>query len=192
MPQLVLGSSSPFRAELLQKLGLPFACCSPTVDESAHPGETVQARVTRLAEAKARALAGSHPDSLIIGADQLAALAGSVFGKPGNRANAIAQLRAASGRIVTFHTGLCLLNSNSGRAQLACEPFRVHFRQLDTAQIKRYVDKEQPFACAGSFKSEAYGITLCSRLCGDDPNTLVGLPLIRLIAMLGEEGIFLP
>lgn len=192
MQSLVLGSSSPFRAELLRKLGLSFETCSPETDESARNEESAEGRVLRLSEAKARAVADQFPDSLIIGSDQLATIAGKVVGKPGNRENAIAQLAAASGQSVTFHTGLCLLNTATDQAQVVCEPFTVHFRELKIDQISRYVDQEAPFNCAGSFKSEGYGITLFSRLEGDDPNALIGLPLIRLIEMLGNEGIALP
>lgn len=189
---LVLGSTSPFRQALLQRLGLPFTVDAPDVDESQHPGETPRALVLRLAEAKARAVARRHPTALIIGSDQVACIDDQILGKPGTRAKAVEQLRASVGRAVTFHTGLCLLNAASGRAQLACEPFRVHFRQLSEAQIGRYLDAEQPFNCAGSFKSEGLGISLFERMEGDDPNALIGLPLIRLVAMLENEGIAVP
>jgi len=191
-PPLVLGSTSPFRRALLEKLGLPFSCAAPEVDETRHADESATALVTRLAEAKARAVAASHPRALVIGSDQVACLDDAVLGKPGDRPHAIAQLTACAGRVVTFHTGLCLYNAASDRAQVLCEPFRVHFRPLDPAQIARYVDAEQPFNCAGSFKSEGLGITLFARLEGDDPNALIGLPLIRLVQLLGNEGITLP
>lgn len=191
-PKLVLASTSPFRRELLNKLGLPFETCAPDVDEQPRPGESPQALVTRLAEAKARAVATSHPGALVIGSDQVACIDGDILGKPGDRANAIAQLGRAAGQVVSFHTGLCLYDGANDTAQLHCEPFRVHFRQLDAGQIARYVDAEQPFNCAGSFKSEGYGITLFERLEGDDPNSLIGLPLIRLVAMLDRCGIALP
>ena len=189
---LVLGSTSPFRRALLEKLGLPFTTVAPEVDESHRPGETPETLVKRLAEAKARAAAAGRPRSLVIGSDQVACIDGDILGKPGNRENAIAQLERAAGRVVTFYTGLCLYNSAEDRAQVLCEPFRVHFRRLAREQIARYVDAEQPFNCAGSFKSEGYGITLFERLEGDDPNSLVGLPLIRLVELLGNEGIALP
>lgn len=189
---LVLGSTSPFRQALLQRLGLPFTVDAPDVDESQQPGETPKALVLRLAEAKARAVARRHPTALIIGSDQVACIDDQILGKPGTRAKAAEQLRASVGRAVTFYTGLCLLNAASGRAQLACEPFRVHFRQLSEAQIGRYLDAEQPYNCAGSFKSEGLGISLFERMEGDDPNALIGLPLIRLVAMLENEGIAVP
>ncbi|BAN69116.1 Maf family protein [endosymbiont of unidentified scaly snail isolate Monju] len=189
---LVLASTSPFRAQLLTRLGLPFETDSPAVDESRLPDEAAEALVQRLARAKAEAVAGRHPDSLIIGSDQVAVIDGEILGKPGERERAIAQLQRASGKVVTFFTGLCLYNSRSGRSQVVCEPFRVHFRELDTHQITRYIDREQPLNCAGSFKSEGLGITLFRRLEGDDPNALIGLPLIRLTELLYNEGVFLP
>lgn len=191
-PSLVLASTSPFRRALLEKLALPFATCAPEVDETPLPGETPDALVMRLAEAKARACADQFPAQLIIGSDQVACIDGDILGKPGDRERAVAQLQRAAGRVVTFYTGLCLFNSATGHAQVACEPFRVHFRPLDTDQIGRYLDAEQPYNCAGSFKSEGYGITLFERLEGEDPNTLIGLPLIRLVAMLGHDGVALP
>jgi MAF protein len=192
MLELVLGSTSPFRKELLDKLGLPFSTAAPDVDETRHKGETPTDLVMRLSEAKARAVAEGYSEALIIGSDQVACVEEQILGKPGNRENAIAQLSAMVSKTVTFHTGLCLLNSRTNDAQVLCEPFHVHFRQLSTTQIKRYVDKEQPFNCAGSFKSEGLGITLFRKLEGDDPNTLVGLPLIRLVEMLNKEGVVLP
>lgn len=192
-PPLILGSSSPFRRELLQKLGLAFSCESPDIDESRRKNESPEALVQRLALEKARAIAERHPEALIIGSDQVAVTAdGTVLGKPGTAENALEQLRAVQGSTVTFLTGLCLLNSHTGEHQLCCEPFRVHFRQLDDARLSRYIEREQPLNCAGSFKSEGLGITLFERLEGDDPNALIGLPLIRLTRFLEQEGILLP
>jgi septum formation protein len=187
--QLVLASTSPFRRELLARLGLPFATAAPQLDESALPGEDAERLVVRLAEGKARAVAADFPDALIIGSDQVAGLGGAILGKPGTRERAIDQLTRASGRTVVFRTGLCLLNAASGRAQTCCETFKVHFRRLTAAQIDAYVDREQPLGCAGSFKSEGLGIALFERLDGPDPNTLIGLPLIRLVDMLAAEGV---
>ncbi len=192
MQRLILGSTSPFRREILQKLRLPFEVDAPHVDEEALDGETPEALVARLAEAKARDVASRHANALVIGSDQVACIDGMILGKPGGRDNAIKQLSAASGRSVVFYTALCLLNSGTDDCQLEVEPFTVHFRQLSRDQIVRYLDIEQPFNCAGSFKSEGYGITLFSALQGHDPNTLVGLPLIRLIDMLMREGVELP
>ncbi len=190
--RLVLASTSPFRQALLARLGLPFDTASPDADETARPGEAPEDLVRRLAALKARAVRKLYPDALIIGSDQVACIDGEILGKPGNRDNAIRQLQRASGRAVRFHTGLCLLDSRSGREQLVCEPFTVHFRELDRERIVRYVDKEEPFGCAGSFKSEGLGIALFRRLEGDDPNALIGLPLIRLVEMLENEGVMLP
>ena len=192
MLPLILGSTSPFRRALLEKLQIPFTVESPQTNEARLPDESADALVLRLAEAKARDVAKRHSAAIIIGSDQVAGIGDALVGKPGNRENAIAQLNAASGKAVVFHTGLCLLNSASGRLQSAVEQFTVHFRELDTDQIARYVEREKPFNCAGGFKSEGYGITLFSALEGRDPNCLIGLPLIRLIEMLGAEGIALP
>ena len=186
---LVLASTSPFRRALLERLGLEFETASPEVDETPRPGERPQDLVTRLAQAKARAGARAFPGALIIGSDQVACIDGEVLGKPGVRDRAIAQLERASGRQVTFYTGLCLLDADTNRAQVECVPFRVHFRPLTRSQIEGYLDREQPFNCAGSFKSEGLGIALFQRLEGDDPSALVGLPLIRLVAMLEAMGI---
>ncbi|MEW7983505.1 MAG: nucleoside triphosphate pyrophosphatase [Candidatus Sedimenticola endophacoides] len=189
---LVLGSTSPFRREILAKLGLAFRTAAPEIDESRRVGESPRELVSRLALEKARAVADAHPRSLVIGSDQVACNSGEILGKPGDRTSAIAQLSNASGRVVSFYTGLCLLNTASGRSQVVCDPFHVHFRQLSMEQIERYLDIEQPYNCAGSFKSEGLGISLFTRLEGDDPNSLIGLPLIRLIEMLEAEGIHLP
>ena len=191
-PALLLASSSPFRRQLLDKLGLDFIHQSPDIDETRLAGESPVALVMRLAREKAAALAGSHPDTLIIGSDQVAVIGDRVLGKPGPREKAIEQLSAASGQRVTFLTGLCLLNTATGRTQVACDPFHVQFRTLRPAQIERYVDAEQPLNCAGSFKSEGLGIVLFKALEGRDPNTLVGLPLILLTEFLAAEGVALP
>ncbi|MEE3320583.1 MAG: nucleoside triphosphate pyrophosphatase [Pseudomonadota bacterium] len=191
-PALLLASSSPFRRELLGKLHLEFSHQSPDIDEARHEGETPTNLVMRLAQQKAAALAEQHPDTLIIGSDQVAVLGDQVLGKPGTREKAIEQLSAASGQRVTFLTSLCLLNTTTGRTQVACEPFNVQFRTLKQQQIKRYVDLEQPLNCAGSFKSEGLGIVLFKALEGRDPNSLIGLPLIVLTEFLAAEGVQLP
>jgi len=192
MQQLVLGSTSPFRKALLEKLGIPFCTDTPNINEARQPGESPTDLVLRLAEAKAREVAGRHPAAMIIGSDQVACVDGEILGKPGNRENAIAQLTAVAGKTVTFYTGLCLYNSANEQTQTGVEPFTVHFRNLTPGQIERYVDLEQPFNCAGSFKSEGFGITLFSALEGRDPNSLIGLPLILLVEMLADQGITLP
>jgi len=190
--KLILGSTSPFRKELLNKLGLSFITDAPDIDESMGSNEPPEGFVQRLALEKAQAVADRHPDTLIIGSDQVACIENDILGKPGNRERAIEQLTQASGQRVSFYTGLCLLNSGSGKSQVVCEPFHVYFRELSRLQIEHYLDAEQPYNCAGSFKSEGLGISLFERLEGDDPNTLIGLPLIRLIAMLEHEGISVP
>lgn len=192
-PPLILASSSPFRRELLERLGLPFTCLSPDIDETPRAGEAPEALVQRLALEKARAVAARHPEALVIGSDQVAvAPDGSVLGKPGSAERAVAQLKAVQGRSVLFLTGLCLLDGRRGEHQLCCEPFRVHFRALDEERLRRYVEREQPLNCAGSFKSEGLGITLFERLEGDDPTALIGLPLIRLTTFLAAAGVRLP
>jgi len=158
------------------------------VDETPLADEPIDAMVMRLAEAKARAVARVHPDALIIGSDQSAVLNGQVLGKSGGFERAFQQLRDASGQKIVFHTGLCLLNTRTDQAQLASVPYTVVFRQLSDAQIRHYLEREQPYNCAGSFKSEALGIALFERFEGEDPNALVGLPLIKLVDMLTREG----
>lgn len=185
---LVLASTSPYRRELLARLCLPFDIAAPEVDETPLPGETAEALVLRLSEAKARAVAGRFPGALIIGSDQAAACNGAIVGKPGNHERAVAQLAAASGRRVSFLTGLCLLDSTSGAARTGLVPYHVHFRRLGAAEIEAYLRAEQPYHCAGSFKSEGLGVTLFERMEGDDPTALIGLPLILLARWLREAG----
>lgn len=187
-PTLVLGSTSPFRREILQKLGLPFETAAPDIDESHLENETPEQLVARLAEAKAREVAKEFPNALIIGSDQVAVNEGEILGKPHTHERAIEQLQNASGKTVRFLTGLCLYNSATDKAQCEVVPFDVVFRQLTLEQIENYLNREQPYKCAGSFKSEALGIALFDRLEGEDPNTLIGLPLIRLVRMLENEG----
>lgn len=191
-PRLVLASTSIYRRELLARLQLPFEPVSPDVDEAELPGETPVATAERLSLAKAKAVADKFPDALIIGSDQVAYMGNGRFGKPYTRERAIEQLRAMRGKTVVFHTGLCLYNSATGRVQLAGVPTEVGFRQLSDEEIERYLDKEQPYHCAGSAKSEGLGISLLDFMRGDDPNALVGLPLIALCAMLRAEGVQLP
>jgi septum formation protein len=189
MQQLVLGSTSPFRRQLLAKLGLPFDTAAPETDESPLPGERPEQLVARLAEAKARAVASHYPGALIIGSDQVAVNSGEILGKPHTHEKAMAQLRSASGSHVRFLTGLCLYNAATNHAQVEVVPFDVVFRELSDEMIDNYLKAEQPYNCAGSFKSEAMGIALFDKLEGEDPNTLIGLPLIRLVRMLEKEGV---
>lgn len=187
--KLILASSSPFRRELLGRLGLDYECRSPEIDESRLAGEDAAAYVCRLAEAKAREIAAAEPAALVIGADQCALLDGDLLGKPGTHARALAQLRRAQGRTVVFHTGLCLLGIDAGFKRVEDVVFEVDFRTLDDARLDAYLRREQPYDCAGSFKAEGLGIALFERLRGDDPAALIGLPLIRLVAMLEAAGI---
>ena len=186
---LVLGSTSPFRRELLGKLGIAFEVASPDIDERPQENETPEALVRRLSREKALAVARTFPRHLIIASDQVAVIDGHILGKPGSHENATRQLQSASGKTVEFLTGLCLYNSKSEHLQLDVVPFRVVFRKLDDADIEHYLQREKPYNCAGSFKSEGLGIALFQRLEGDDPNSLIGLPLIRLIDMLKAEGL---
>ncbi|OHC45546.1 MAG: septum formation inhibitor Maf [Pseudomonadales bacterium RIFCSPLOWO2_02_FULL_63_210] len=192
MLPLVLASSSPYRRELLTRLRLPFTWSAPAIDETARPDEDANTLVRRLAEEKARALSLKHPQHLIIGSDQVAVLGNQILGKPQTHERAHAQLLAASGNSVTFLTGLALLDSQSGHCQIDCIPFTVHFRQLNDAQITRYLQAEQPYDCAGSFKAEGLGVSLFRRTEGTDATSLIGLPLIRLVDMLHIAGIDIP
>ncbi|MEO7321420.1 MAG: Maf family nucleotide pyrophosphatase [Burkholderiales bacterium] len=185
---LVLASSSLYRQELLKRLRLPFTAVSPDIDESPAPGETPPATALRLAEEKARALAARFPDALIIGSDQVAELDGLAIGKPGDHADAVKQLTAASAHTVYFHTALCLLDAGVGQAQTKIATNEVKFRALTPEQIERYLLAEKPYDCAGSAKSEGLGITLIESIRGDDPNALIGLPLIELTTMLMRAG----
>jgi MAF protein len=189
---LVLASSSPFRRQLLNRLGIPFTTASPDVDEAPRPGESPEAQVRRLAEAKARAVSGAHPGSLIVGSDQVAVVDGAVLGKPGNHERAVLQLGKMRRREVTFHTGLCLLDAATAALETDCVPFRVLFRDFGEDEIERYLRRERPYQCAGSFMSEGLGISLLEWMRGDDPTALVGLPLIRLAAMLRAAGVQVP
>ncbi len=172
---------------LLEKLGIPFECAAPEVDETPQPRESPRHLVTRLAKEKAQSLAVRYPAHLIIGSDQVCVLDGEITGKPYTEEIACQQLLRARGSIVTFYTGLALYNSASGHLQTECEPFDVHFRHLSEQEIMDYVRRERPLNCAGSFKSEGLGIALFDKLDGRDSNTLVGLPLIALCQMLRRE-----
>lgn len=189
MSTLILASSSPYRRELLQRLGLPFTHQAPDIDEAHLANELPEDLVQRLALEKAQAVAKTDGDALIIGSDQVAVLDGEIIGKPHSYENAIGQLQKASNRTVTFLTSLCLLNSATQKYQISVEPFIVEFLPLSDKQIDAYLNKEQPYQCAGSFKSEGLGITLFKRFIGDDPNSLIGLPLIKLVEMLRNEGV---
>jgi len=189
MKTLVLGSTSPFRKTILEKLNLPFECAKPNIDETALLNETPQALVERLAIEKAQAVANEFPNALIIGSDQVAVCDGEILGKPHNFDNGVKQLTKFSNKAVTFYTGLCVLDSANNSVKSLIEPFNVHFNPLTQTEIESYLHAEQPYNCAGSFKSEGLGICLFKKLEGDDPNTLIGLPLIKLVSLLKAQGL---
>lgn len=186
---LILASSSEYRRELLLKLQIPFNGVSPHVDETPLEGEKPQETALRLAQVKARKVGSDYPHALVIGCDQVATLDGEQLGKPLNHNNATKQLQKMRGREVTFHSALCLYNAATGNMQALVVPYLVRFRQLTDDQIENYLSKEQPYHCAGSAKSEGLGIALIDRMLGEDPNALIGLPLIKLVAMLQNEGV---
>lgn len=189
-PQIILASTSPYRAQLLQRLGLAFERRAPEVDETPLQGESAAEYVQRLARAKA--LAMDVPGALVIGADQAAVLDGRILGKPGTPERAVEQLRAAAGRRVSFLTGICLHDGRSGVSRADVVAYHIRFRDLDEQTLRRYVERERPLDCAGSFKAEGLGITLFHRMKGDDPTALIGLPLIRLVDFLREAGLTVP
>ena len=185
--QLVLASTSIFRQQLLEKLAIPFITAKPECDETPKPGESAEQLVTRLAATKAQSCQLSKA-SLVIGSDQVCVVDGKIVGKPHTEVAAIEQLLNQSGQCIRFYTGLALYNTVTKETQVTLDHFDVHFRQLTRSQVETYVRKEQPLYCAGSFKSEGLGIALFERLEGDDPNSLVGLPLIKLVTMLEQAG----
>jgi septum formation protein len=189
MKKIILASSSPYRRALLHRLGLPFDSISPDIDETALENEGPAALVSRLAFQKVQAIAQDHPDAIIIGSDQVATINNEILTKPGNIDNAFMQLSTCSGNTVTFYTSLCVLDGTTGNQRKVVEPFIVGFRELSEQQIMRYLEIEQPFDCAGSFKSEGLGVTLFTHLSGRDPNSLVGLPLIELTSILQGLGL---
>lgn len=185
--KLILASSSPFRRELLSRLMIPFEVVVPDVDETPRQDEPPQDLVERLAILKAQTVASIHRGALVIGSDQVAVHNGEIVGKPLTHERAVDQLKSASGKTVMLYTGLALVNSSSGRVQSEVVPYGVTFRALTDRQIETYLRKEQPYHCAGSVKSEGLGVALLERFDGEDPATLIGLPLIRLIRMLENE-----
>lgn len=190
--RLVLGSTSRYRAELLGRLGLAFEQCAPGTPETERPGETPAARAMRLAIAKATDAGNGVADALVIGSDQVAELDGRLLEKPGAVEGAHAQLSACSGHIVSFHTALCVFDTASGQSRTHLDLTRVHFRQLQREEISRYIEREQPLDCAGSFKCEGLGISLFEGIENNDPTALIGLPLIALARLLREAGIKVP
>jgi septum formation protein len=189
MTAIVLASSSHYRRQLLEKLHIKFVSCVTAIDEARRTDESPEALVSRLSIAKAKQVANTYTEHLIIGSDQVAALKHEILGKPGGRDAAIRQLTAQSGQIVRFFTGVCVLNSATGRWLNDVDVCTVHFKSLNPRQIEKYVDLEQPFDCAGSFKSEGLGIALFEKITGEDPNALIGLPLIKLVALLEKFGV---
>ncbi|MDO6762182.1 nucleoside triphosphate pyrophosphatase [Agarivorans sp. 1_MG-2023] len=187
--RLVLASSSPFRKQLLQKIISEFNTFNPDIDETPQSNETARQLVLRLAEHKALAGKQTFPEHLIIGSDQVCCINGNIVGKPGDHKSAVNQLSQASGQVITFYTGLALYNSTTQQMSSLVDTFDVGFRDLSPELIERYLKAEQPYNCAGSFKSEGSGIVLFKHLRGDDPNSLVGLPLIKLCALLEQQGV---
>lgn len=189
---LVLGSTSRYRRELLQRLNLPFDVAAPDVDETPLPGEAPRTLALRLALAKARAVAQQHPDAVVIGSDQVADLAGEPLGKPGHHERAVQQLRQMRGQTVVFQTAVAVVCIATGFEQVDLAPVEVKFRALTDDEIERYLQAEQPYDCAGSAKSEGLGIALLDAIHSDDPTALIGLPLIRTCRMLRAAGLVLP
>jgi septum formation protein len=187
--QVVLGSTSRYRRELLERLRIPFEVCAPEVDETPLPGEAPRALALRLALAKAQAVAAKFPNAAVIGSDQVADLNGEALGKPGNYDRAVAQLRAMRGQTVIFQTALSVVCLRTGFSQTDIAPVRVRFRELSDGEIDRYLRAEEPYDCAGSAKSEGLGIALLDAIDSDDPTALVGLPLIRTARMLRAAGV---
>jgi MAF protein len=188
-PPVVLASASPYRKELLERLGLAFTVAPPGIDESPRKGETPAALALRLAEAKARAVAAAYPSALIVGSDQVAEFSGEAIGKPRDRAHALQMLASMSGRTIVFHTALAVLNAQSGRLQTALVDVASTFRALDQRELEAYLDHDQSYDCAGAVRVESLGIALFTRVASDDPTALIGLPLIRLTDMLRAEGV---
>ncbi len=192
---LILASSSVYRRSLLERLRLPFACIAPDIDETPHAGEPPAVTASRLALAKALAVAPANPHALIIGSDQVAelngapAVPGMSLGKPGNHENALRQLQAVRGKRVVFHTAVCLLDAASGRHHLEVVPTVALFRDLSDAQIERYLMLDQPYDCASSAKIESLGVALLHKVESDDPTALIGLPLMTLVGLLKREGV---
>jgi len=186
---LILASTSIYRSQLLSTLQIPFQTAAPDVDETPLPGESAEQTSLRLSRVKAEVVAERFPGALIIGSDQVALLEGKQLGKPLNHDNAVKQLRSMRGKVVTFFTALSLLNAANGEMQTDVDITKVSFRDLSDDAIERYLLKEQPYHCAGSAKSEGLGIALIGRIEGNDPNALIGLPLILLVGMLEKQGV---
>lgn len=191
-PKLILASRSPYRRQLLERLELPFETIAANIDESPLPNENPTAYVSRLAHEKAAEIAKTHAGNLVIGSDQCAVVNGDILGKPGDRETAIQQLEMVSGREIQFLTGVCIMHAQTNWQRAEIAPFTVVFRTLSRREIERYIEQDQPYDCAGSFKSEGFGVTLCQSMQGTDPTALIGLPLILVAQMLREFGFELP
>jgi septum formation protein len=187
--RIILASSSLVRKQILEKLELKFTTISPDIDESINNNESASELVKRLSLAKAREVANAYPDSLIIGSDQVADLDGKIIGKPANHLDAVSQLKSASGRTLTLYSGVALINSRTGTSKCEVDTYLVEYRNLSDAEIERYLTRVQPYDSCGSLKVEGIGISLLARLNGNDPNTLMGLPVIKLLKLLESEGI---
>jgi septum formation protein len=187
--EIILASGSPFRKQLLDRLQLDYKCLAPDIDEAVIPGEDASNYVCRLAESKANRVAVDYPQAIVIGSDQCALLEGKILGKPGSHENALQQLVEARGKTVTFHTAVCVLNLSAGFRAVEDVVYEVEFRNLSDQQLDHYLRVEEPYQCAGSFKSEGYGTCLFKRMRGEDPTALIGLPLIALTRMLEKAGI---
>ena len=190
--RLILASSSKYRKLLLERLGIPFECQSPEIDESALADETPLEVSQRLATEKAGVISRQHPRAIVIGSDQLAAFKGQIIGKPDTFPAAFEQLSLFSGQVVDFHTTVSVQSLQSGFRESHTDLTRVHFRNLKRDEIERYLEKEKPFDCAGSFKAESLGVTLFDRINSEDPTALIGLPLIRTSSILRRAGLCLP
>jgi len=191
-PPLILASTSRYRAELLQRLKIPFEQIAPDCDETPHPEESALALVDRLAQAKAASVASVNPQALIIGSDQVACCQGDILGKPGDHQSAVRQLQSLRGNTVEFHTGLCLTHQATNKSLCSTVTTTVEFKNLNDEQIERYLQKDKPYDCAASFRSEGYGSTIVSRISTDDPTALIGLPIVRVAEYLYEFGFELP
>ena len=189
LPRLILGSTSRYRRELLERLRLPFECVSPQVDETPQPAEAPATLAQRLALAKARAVAALHPGAVVIGSDQVADVDGEPIGKPGTHERAVAQLQRMSGRAIVFQTAVAVVRPATGFEQVLLAPVTVRFRELELAEIDHYLRLEQPYDCAGSAKCETLGIALLGAIESDDPTALIGLPLIRTCELLRAAGL---
>jgi 7-methyl-GTP pyrophosphatase len=190
--EIILASTSPYRKELLERLKIPFRCVAPDTEESRLSGEKPADLCVRLALMKARAVADRFPEAIVIGSDQVASLGEEILSKPGNHERATAQLEKSSSKTVQFHTGLAVCAPLKGPELTHCEPFSVHFRDLDEATIERYLRADEPYNCAGSFKAESLGISLFESMQGNDPTSLIGLPLIALTGLLGQLAVNIP